>query len=220
MRKHTGIPIVILMLVLAVACAQGDGAAGSAAVLIIHEVADYGVWKSVFDDHIQARKDASCQGHYLKRGIDEPDMVYVSCLGSNPTKLRRFLDGSDLADAMKLAGVKGTPTIILLKPMSRDLVLEKMLPGIIVMHQVEDYDTWRAAYDGFDEFRRQNGIVGHAVSQVQDKPNQVIAYHQANDVAALRAFVESAELKETMQRAGVVGEPDIRFIEIVDFADY
>ncbi len=147
-------------------------------------------------------------------------MVYVSCLATDSRKLRRFLGGPSLADAMKLAGVEGTPTITLLKPISRDLVQDQMLPGILVMHRIEDYGTWRVAYDEFDEFRRQNGIVGHAVSQVLDDPNHLFVYHQANDVAALRAFADSAELKDTMKRAGVLGEPDIRFIEIVDFEDY
>ncbi len=73
MKKRTGIWMVIAMLAVAAACAPGAETAESeglsglppVAVLITHQVADYGVWKSVFDDHIQARKDASCLGHYL-----------------------------------------------------------------------------------------------------------------------------------------------------------
>jgi hypothetical protein len=39
-------------------------------------------------------------------------------------------------------------------------------------------------------------------------------------MASLRAFLDSAELKEGMQRAGVSGAPDIRFVEADDFAEY
>ncbi len=39
-------------------------------------------------------------------------------------------------------------------------------------------------------------------------------------MSTLRAFIDSAELKETMERAGVAGPPDIQFVEVVDFADY
>jgi len=48
----------------------------------------------------------------------------------------------------------------------------------------------------------------------------VIVYHQANDMASLRAFLDSAELKEGMERAGVAEPPDIRFVEVSDFAEY
>jgi hypothetical protein len=39
-------------------------------------------------------------------------------------------------------------------------------------------------------------------------------------MSTLRAFLDSAELKEVMQRAGVTGPPDIQFVEVVDFAEY
>jgi hypothetical protein len=219
--------LTILILVVAAACGpsektvEPDGVGlPPASVLIFHHVVDFDEWKTVFDDHIQARKDASCLGHYLKRGVEDLDIVYVYCLATNVDRLRKFLDSDDLAEAMKNAGVVGDPTITLMKPMSRDLVSGQMLPGIIVMHPVEDYDAWRVVYDELDDFRRQNGIVGHAVSREFDNPNRVIVYHQASDVAALRTFVESAELEDTMQRAGVVGDPEIRYIQVVGFAGY
>jgi hypothetical protein len=221
---------LIAMLTLAAACvsSETDTAAVTepatslppVSVLIAHPVVDYDAWKSVFDDHVQARKDASCLGHYLKRGLDDIDRVYVYCLAADADKLRAFLDGTDLADTMKRAGVEGVPEITLMKPISRNLVPEKRLPGIIVMHPVEDYDAWRVAYDEFEEFRRKSGIVGHAVSQEYGNPNHVIVYHQANDLADLRAFVDSVELADTMRSAGVAGDPDIRFIEVVGFAKY
>ncbi len=240
MTGHTSTVMLIAMLTLASACATGEGpgdAAGApvdpetapaesdsslpaASVLIAHRVADYDAWKLVFDGHAQARKEASCLGHYLKRGIDFPDTVYVYCLATDADKLRTFLGSVDLVETMRKAGVEGEPEITLMKPMSRDLVAKRKLPGIIVMHSVKDYETWRVAYDEFDGFRRQSGIVGHAVTQEFGNPNRVIVYHQADDVNLLRAFVESAELREVMQRAGVVGDPDIRFIQVVDFADY
>jgi len=88
------------------------------------------------------------------------------------------------------------------------------------MHAVEDYSAWRLTYNEFDASRQQYGIVGDAVSAHVDDPDRLVVYHRANDVEALRAFVDSKELKEEMQAAGVIGEPDIRFIEIVEFANY
>ena len=192
----------------------------AAAVLISHRVGDYETWKTAFDAHMPARREASCIGHYLKRGVDDPAMVYMYCLANDADRLRDFLGGSDLAEAMKSAGVEGEPTIDLLKPASRRLVPRQKLPGVIVKHRVEDYDAWRLVYDEIEAFRRQSGIVGDAVSRQIDDPDDLVIYHQAEDIDALRAFVDSPELQDAMQRAGVIGEPEIHFIQVVDFASY
>ena len=189
-------------------------------VLIAHRVADYAAWKSSFDDGMQSRKDASCLGHYLKRGLGDDERVYIYCLASDAERLRTFLDSAELSEAMQQSEVIGEPEVTMMRPVSRDLVAGEKLPGIIVMHEVEDYASWRVQYEAFEEYRRSHGIIGQAVSQSFDNPEQVIIYHQANEEQTLRSFVDSAELRESMEIAGVLGEPDIRFIEIVDFASY
>jgi len=187
---------------------------------VSHQVADYESWKRDFDADQQSRQDATCRGHYLKRGLDDTDRVYIYCLATDAERLRTFLDSPELMQAMQRAGVVGEPEITLMRPVSRELVAGEMLPGIIVMHSVENYETWRAGYDALDSYRRERGIVGQAVSQSYDDPQRLIVYHQARDEQTLRAFVESDVLGQAMQGAGVVGEPDVRFIEIVDFASY
>jgi hypothetical protein len=189
-------------------------------VLIIHRVADFDAWKTAFDADRPAREEATCLGHYLKRGVDDPDTVYVYCLATDPERLRAFLESDELAERMREAGVVDEPTMILMEPMSRDLVAGRLLPGIIAMHAVEDYVTWRSVYDELDGFRDASGIVGDAVSRRLDDPNRVIVYHQAESVEELRVFAASPELEDAMMRGGVVGQPDVRFIRVVDFADY
>lgn len=240
MIQHKAAWMVIALVTLAWACgpapetAKGDPVAAeaapeppdsgtrmtSAAVLVSHRVTDYETWKTAFEADRPAREEASCLGHYLKRGVDDPDLVYVYCLATDGDKLRTFLESSELAETLRKAGVSGEPTVTLMKPMSRNLVSNQRLPGIIVFHQVEDYATWRVAYDALEEFRRESGIVGHAVTQGYDDPHRVVVYHQADELDDLRAFVDSPELKEAMRRGGVIGEPEIHFIQVVDFAAY
>lgn len=190
------------------------------AVLVAHRVANYDTWKKGFDDHQSARVEASCLGHHINRGADDPNMVYIYCPATDTDKVKAFVDSSELREIMQELGVQGPPTITLMTPKFADYIPDQKLPGIIVSHAVEDYDKWRAAYDDFDGFRKQSGVVGHAVNQELGKPNQVIVYHQANDMDSLKKFVDSTELKDTMQRAGVAGEPEIHFVEVDDFADY
>ena len=165
------------------------------AILIAHRVSDYTVWKKAFDAHQTARQEAGCLGHHINRGADDPGMVYIYSPATDAGKLRAFVGNPDLARVMKEAGVQGPPTITLMTPMSADFIPDRKLPGIIVSQDVRDYDAWRAVYDGLDGYRKQNGIVGHAVNQELGTPNRVIVYHQAEEQGTLRAFVASTELK-------------------------
>ena len=190
------------------------------AVLISHAVSDYDAWKKKFADHAPARKEASCLGHHLNRGADDPNQLVIYLPATNADQVKAFADSPDLPEKMKEAGVTGTPTITFMRPMSADFIPDKALAGMIVSHAVEDYSKWRVQYDEFDDYRKKNGIVGHAVNQELGKPNQVIVYHQAESVDTLRALVDSGELKERMEKGGVVGKPDIQFVNAVDWANY
>jgi quinol monooxygenase YgiN len=74
-------------------------------------------------------------------------------------------------------------------------------------HQVADYDAWRKVYDGFD--RASLGVRQHAVYRSIDDPNDVTVWHDFDDRESAASFVGSEDLKSTMQRAGVVSEPNI-----------
>jgi hypothetical protein len=190
------------------------------AIVVKHRVADYDVWMKLFEEHTSARKDASILGHHINRGADDPNMLYVYCPATNADAVKAFLDSGEIKEVMKNAGVEGPPEIKFMKPMSADFIPDQKLPGIIVQHDVEDYDKWRTAYDAFDGYRKENGIVGHAVNQELGKPNSVIIYHQANDLDTLRAFLDSAELKSAMENAGVAGPPTVDFVQVSDFGNY
>jgi quinol monooxygenase YgiN len=190
------------------------------AILVAHRVTDYDTWKKAFDSHTSARKEATCLGHDINREIDDPKMVYVYCPATDTEKVRAFVGSPDLGEVMKDAGVESAPTVTFMRPMSADFIADRKLPGIIVTHAVEDYDRWRTAYDEFDVRRKSLGIVGHAVNQELGEPNRVIVYHQAEDADSLRAFVDSTELREVMQGAGVVGAPEIRLVRSEDIAEY
>jgi hypothetical protein len=58
------------------------------------------------------------------------------------------------------------------------------------------------------------------VDQVLGSPKQLVVYHQARDVDTLRDFLDSAEVKEAMERAGVSGPSDVHFVQPVDMAKY
>ena len=82
---------------------------------------------------------------------------------------------------------------------------------MFVRHQVADFSKWKKAYDEFDNERKGMGVVGDAVFQSADDPNDVTAWHDFASLQSGRAFAASARLREVMASAGVAGTPTIWF---------
>jgi hypothetical protein len=82
---------------------------------------------------------------------------------------------------------------------------------MFVRHRVKEFKAWKAEYDAFDPERKKMGVTSHGVYQSDEDPNDVTLYHRFDTVEAARAFAGSDVLKQRMERAGVVGAPDIWF---------
>jgi len=82
---------------------------------------------------------------------------------------------------------------------------------MFIHHAVNDYATWRAAYDAFDQERQGMGVTEHAVFQAAGDANDVTVTHDFQDLQAAQSFAESPRLKEVMSNAGVAAPPTIWF---------
>jgi heme-degrading monooxygenase HmoA len=87
---------------------------------------------------------------------------------------------------------------------------------ILVQHCVEDYDKWKAVFDGQKALRQAAGSKGGTVFRNADDANQITVLLEWDDLDSARAFTGSDDLREAMQRAGVTGRPDIRFLDEAD----
>ncbi len=77
---------------------------------------------------------------------------------------------------------------------------------------VEDYATFRKAFDSREEMRKSAGALSSTVYQSVDDPNEVIVSVEFPTADAAKAFQGSQELREAMQRAGVQGPPRILIV--------
>jgi hypothetical protein len=77
---------------------------------------------------------------------------------------------------------------------------------LAVRHTVNDFDTWKAGFDGHDQNRRGHGSTGYRVLQ---DGNNVLALIEFPDAASAQAFTTDPSLREAMDEAGVVGTPDV-----------
>jgi hypothetical protein len=84
---------------------------------------------------------------------------------------------------------------------------------VYVRHKIKDYDSWKKGFDAAHEIRKQSGEKSMAIYHVDGDRGDLIGIAEYDDVAKARAFFDSPELKAKMEEAGVIGPPEIVFLE-------
>lgn len=87
-----------------------------------------------------------------------------------------------------------------------------MASYLLVRHKVSDFAEWKRGYDAHLPKRVEAGLTEKYLLRGAHDPNEVILLFAAQDVNRAKAFAESADLRETMQKVGVVDKPDIYFL--------
>ena len=88
---------------------------------------------------------------------------------------------------------------------------------LYVRQSVEDYATWREGYDKHAAARQAGGATGAAyILRNVENPNEITVLLGWDDLGKARTFSQSDSLKQAMQNAGVIGQPEVRFLETVD----
>jgi len=94
--------------------------------------------------------------------------------------------------------------------------MKKPAPGgkvvVIVTHEVKDYNSWRKGYDADETNRKQAGFKVSGVYADVKNHNMVTIIGEFPSAAAAEAFTTSPKLKEVMEKAGVVGKPEVKVL--------
>jgi len=83
----------------------------------------------------------------------------------------------------------------------------------IVRHRAQDYSAWKTIYDAHEPIRAAAGLTEKHLLQDADDPNMVTLIFEAEDLKRAEEFSTSDDLREAMQKAGVVGKPDTYFLK-------
>jgi len=86
----------------------------------------------------------------------------------------------------------------------------------IIRLKVKDYDKWKPIFDEHSATRKAGGEKGGRLFHNVDDSSEVLIYLRWETMENARKFFESEELKNTMQKAGVIDKPDIYFLEEVE----
>jgi hypothetical protein len=83
---------------------------------------------------------------------------------------------------------------------------------MLVRHKVRDFSEWKRGYGAHLPKRVEAGLTEKYLLRGAYEPSEVIAFFEVKDLNRAKAFAESVDLKEAMQKLGVVDRPDIYFL--------
>jgi hypothetical protein len=87
-----------------------------------------------------------------------------------------------------------------------------MASCMLVRRKAKDFSEWTRGYDAHLHKRAEAGLTEKYLLRGSNEPNEVILLFEAQDLNRVKSFAGSADLRETMQKVGVVDSPDICFL--------
>lgn len=83
---------------------------------------------------------------------------------------------------------------------------------VLVRHKVKDFTSWKRVYDAHLPKRSEAGLTEKFLFRGTDTQNEVIILFETHDLVRAKKFTESTDLRDMMEKAGVIEKPDIYFL--------
>lgn len=85
---------------------------------------------------------------------------------------------------------------------------------LLLQHRIMDYARWKEGFDSHLPARQAGGSTDEALLlRNVDDPFEIIVILGWRDLAQARLFTKSVKLRRAMQQMGVVGSPQVSFLE-------
>lgn len=91
-----------------------------------------------------------------------------------------------------------------------------------IEHAITDFDTWRAAFDRFDDMRRQSGVRRHRILRPVDDGRYVVIDLDFDGVDEAERFLEFLRTRvwsSPETAPALAGAPQTRILEVVQERD-
>ena len=83
---------------------------------------------------------------------------------------------------------------------------------VILSHEVTNFSEWKAGFDSGESLRQQAGVKTIEVFNAVDNPNNVTVITEFPSAEAVQGFLANPNLKADMEKAGVIGAPDLKIL--------
>jgi quinol monooxygenase YgiN len=78
-----------------------------------------------------------------------------------------------------------------------------MMQYVLIIHEVQDYQSWKAIFDQAVDLRKEAGERSYQVLKYENNPNQIVHFSVWTSLQEAKTFFESPQLVEIRAKAGV-----------------
>ncbi len=89
------------------------------------------------------------------------------------------------------------------------------MASMIIQTKVKSFVEWKKLFDSVASFRFSSGELSEQVYQDASDPNFITTVTKWNSLESAQKFAHSPELKAAMEKADVVGTPNVYFLNEV-----
>jgi quinol monooxygenase YgiN len=86
------------------------------------------------------------------------------------------------------------------------------MASILIQHKVKDFAEWKKAFDSNIGLRTSSGELSAQVFRDASDPNSLTVINKWTSLESAQKFAQNPELKAAMEKAGVVGAPQVYFL--------
>ena len=185
-------------------------------MLMQFKVTDFAKWQSKYElkERDSIRRASGLTNYVVGRGLDDPKKVIVFLKMEDANKAKALTASQGMKDRMKEAGVTGTPTFNYVEVVMDDNSPIEQTNRLMMTHKVKDWDAWKKEFDDHKQVRMDAGLIDRALAHDINDNHQVEIVFAVTDMAKAKAFLQSADLKDKMEKAGVEGKPTSFFYNI------
>jgi quinol monooxygenase YgiN len=83
---------------------------------------------------------------------------------------------------------------------------------VLIIHEVEDYASWKQVFDNAADIRKQAGERNYQVLKYASDPNQIVHFSAWTSIDDAKQFFESPQLVKIRAEAGVKS-PNFIYLE-------
>jgi len=83
---------------------------------------------------------------------------------------------------------------------------------MLIQHKVKDFAEWKKVFDSALSLRSSSGELSAQIFRDASDPNSITIINKWNSLENAQKFAHSPELKAAMEKAGVVGPPNVYFL--------
>ena len=91
---------------------------------------------------------------------------------------------------------------------------------VLVLHHVEDQARWKLVFDSDRATRKYKGSKGASILRNTNDPDHLVVITEWENIEKAKNFAEAEDLKNTMIKAGVIGQPAVYYLEEIERTEY